>query len=127
MDGDLRLLLEEEGADAERVDVLTGHLRRELAQLDVERVGPLPAGEAPPGTRGFDVTAVGGLLVALGQSTTGLAAVVMAIRSWLARSTAPSRTVRLELDGDVLELSQASAEDQDRLVQLFLSRHPAGS
>ena len=60
MDGELRLLLEEDGADAERVDVLTGHLRRELAQLDVEAVRPLPAGEAPPGTRGFDAATVGG-------------------------------------------------------------------
>jgi hypothetical protein len=127
VDGELRLLLEEDGADAERVDALTGHLRRELVQLDVDRVRPLPAGEAPPGTRGLDVTAVGGLLVTLGQSATGLAAVVTAIRSWLARSPAPTRRVRLELDGDVLELSQASAEEQDRLVQLFLSRHPAAS
>jgi hypothetical protein len=65
--------------------------------------------------------------VTIGQSATGLAAVVTAIRSWLSRSPAPSRTVRLELDGDVLELSQASQEEQDRLVQLFLSRHPAAS
>jgi hypothetical protein len=127
VDGELSLLLEEDGADPERVDQLTGHLRRELAQLDVERVRPLPAGEAPAGTRGLDATAVGGLLVTIGQSATGLAAVVTAIRSWLSRSPAPSRTVRLELDGDVLELSQASQEEQDRLVQLFLSRHPAAS
>jgi hypothetical protein len=123
MDGELRLLLEEDGADPERVDLLTGHLRRELAQLDVERVGPLPAGEAPPGTRGLDVAAVGGLLVVLGQSATALTAVVAAIRGWLARSPGPARTVRVELGGDVLELSQASASDQDRLIELFVRRH----
>ncbi len=123
MDGELRLLLEEDGADPERVDLLTGHLRRELAQLDVERVGPLPAGEAPPGTRGLDVAAVGGLLVVLGQSATALTAVVAAIRGWLARSPGPARTVRVELGGDVLELSQASASDQDRLIELFVQRH----
>jgi Effector Associated Constant Component 1 len=127
VDGELRLLLEEDGADSERVDVLTGYLRRELAQLDVERVRPLPAGEAPPGTRGLDVTAIGGLLVTLGQSATGLAAVVTAIRGWLSRTPGPARTVRLELGGDVIELSQASAEEQDRLVELFLSRHHPAS
>jgi hypothetical protein len=31
--------------------------------------------------------------------------------------------VRLELDGDALELSQASADDQERLIELFVSRH----
>jgi hypothetical protein len=31
--------------------------------------------------------------------------------------------VRLELDGDALELSQASPADQERLIKLFLERH----
>ena len=127
MDGELRLLLEEDGADAERVDALTGHLRRELAQLDVERVTPLSAGEAPAGTRGLDAVTIGGLMVALGQSATALAAVITAIRGWLSRSPGPARTVRLELGGDVLELSQASASDQDRLIELFVQRHASGS
>jgi hypothetical protein len=123
MDGDLRVLLDEDGADPERLETLTGHLRRELDQLDVEAVRPLTSGEAPAGTRGLDAVTVGGLLVALGSSSTGLAAVVTAVRSWLARSPGPARTVRVELGGDVLELSQASAAEQDRLVELFLSRH----
>ncbi len=125
MDGELRLLVDEDGADAERVEALTGHLRRELAQLDVERVSALPAGEAPPGTRGLDAATVGGLLVALGQSATALTAVVAAVRGWLARSPGPVRTVRVELGGDVLELSQASATEQDRLIELFVQRHAA--
>jgi hypothetical protein len=53
--------------------------------------------------------------------------VVSAVRDWLRRADEPSRTVRLELDGDVLELSQASMADQDRLVELFISRHTAGN
>jgi len=31
--------------------------------------------------------------------------------------------VRLEIDGDVLELSETSAADQDRLIGLFIARH----
>jgi hypothetical protein len=127
MDGELRLLLDEDGADAERVDALTGHLRRELAQLDVERVTPLSGGEAPAGTRSLDAVTVGGLMVALGQSATALSAVIAAIKGWLSRSPGPARTVRLELGGDVLELSQASAADQDRLIELFVQRHASGS
>ena len=126
MDRELRLQISEEGADAERLAVLTGYLRGELLQLDVEDVTALRGGEAPPGSRAFDVAAVGALLVSLGQSAEGLRSVVSAIRDWLQRGTRDRRTVRLELDGDVLELSQASMADQERLIELFVSRHAGG-
>jgi hypothetical protein len=51
---------------------------------------------------------------------------VSAIRKWLARGEGTRRTVRLEIDGDALELSEASAADQERLVSLFVSRHVPG-
>jgi hypothetical protein len=126
MDGELRLQLSEEGADAERVAVLTGYLRGELLQLDVEDVTALPAGEPPPGSRAFDVATVGALLVALGQSAEGLRSVVAAVRDWLRRGEGTRRTVRLELAGDALELSQASAADQAQLIELFVARHTTG-
>ena len=126
MDGELRLQLSEEGADAARLDVLTGYLRAELLQLDVEDVVAPQAGEAPPGARVVDVAAVGALLVALGQSATGLQSVVSAIKDWLRRGEGKGRAVRLELDGDALELSQASKADQERLIELFVSRHAEG-
>lgn len=124
--GELRLQISEDGADAERLAVLAGYLRGELLQLDVEDVTALPAGEAPPGARGVDMAAVGALLVAIGQSAEGLAAVVSAVRDWLQRGAGARRSVRLELGGDALELSQASKADQDRLIGLFVSRHSGG-
>jgi hypothetical protein len=126
MGAELRLHMSEDGADAERLDALTGFLRQELLQLDVEDVTALPAGEPPPGSRGFDLAAVGGLVVTLSGSAEGLRAVVLAVRDWLARGQDARRTVRLEIGGDVLELSEASAADQQRLVGLFVSRHAAG-
>jgi hypothetical protein len=126
MDGELRLQFAEEGADAERLAVLTGYLRGELLQLDIEDVTALPAGEPPPGSRAFDVSTVGALLIALGQSAEGLRSVVSAIRDWLRRGEGTRRTVRLELAGDALELSQASAADQARLIELFVARHTTG-
>jgi hypothetical protein len=123
MDGQLRVQLSEEGADAERLDTLTGYLRGELLQLDVEDVAALRASEAPAGSRAFDAVAVGGLLVALGHSADGLRSVVTAIREWLRRGDGTRRMVRLELDGDALELSEVSAAEQDRLIGLFVSRH----
>jgi hypothetical protein len=120
---ELRVQLGEEGADAERLDVLTGFLRRELLELDVQDVTALSAGRPPAGTRAVDVAAVGALLVTLGKSAEGLRAVVAAVRKWLARGSTVKRTVRLEIGGDVLELSEATAADQDRLIGLFVSRH----
>ena len=79
----------------------------------------------PPGARVVGVAAVGTLLVALSQSVDGLRSVVAVIRDWLRRGDGTRRTVRLELDGDALELSQASAADQERLIELFVSRHTA--
>lgn len=121
----LRVELSEDGADAERLDTLTGFLRQELLQLDVEDVTTLRTGEPPPGARAFDVMMAGGLLVGLGRSAEGLRAVVLAIRKWLARGSGVRRTVRMELGGDVLELSEATEADQDRLIALFVSRHTA--
>jgi hypothetical protein len=126
VDGELRLQLSEEGADAERLAALTGYLRGELLQLDVEDVTALQAGEPPPGSRAFDVATVGALLIALGQSAEGLRSVVSAIRDWLRRGEGTRRTVRLELAGDTLELSQASAADQAQLIELFVARHTKG-
>lgn len=123
MDDVVRLTLAEEGADAERLDQVSGFLRRELLDLDVDAVTPLPAGEAPPGTRGFDVATVGGLLVTIGQSTQALQMIVTTVRAWLGRGGAVRRSVRVEIGGDVLELADASAEEQDRLVDLFLRKH----
>jgi hypothetical protein len=119
----LNLELAEAGADAERLAELAGFLRQDLLALDVEDVTALRAGEAPPGARAFDMVAVGGLLVTLGRSVGGLRAVVSAVRKWLARGEGAPRTVRLEIAGDVLELSGATAADQQKLIDLFVARH----
>lgn len=66
--------------------------------------------------------AVGQLVVAM-LGTQGLAGVVSAVLGWLGRGHDAPRTVRLEIAGDVLELSGASSEEQDRLVEMFLTRH----
>jgi hypothetical protein len=129
MDSKLRIQVSEEGADAERLDAVTSYLRRDLVQLDVEGVTAVPAGQPPDGARAIDAVAIGGLLVALGNSADGLRSVVTAVRDWLRRGDGVRRTVRLELGGDALELTEASAADQERLIGLFISRHadpPAG-
>jgi hypothetical protein len=123
VDGELVLRLSEEGADPERLDLLTGYLRQELLGLDVEDVRRASVEGAPPGARGIDVAALGGLVVSLGHSAAGLTDLIGAVRRWLSSGRGVRRTVTIELAGDRLELSEVSAAEQDRLIDLFVRRH----
>ena len=109
-------------ADAEEVAEATLQLRRELLDLDVNSVEMPPGGQPPPGTRGVELAALGALLVSVTQSEL-LAPVLAAIRSWLGGS--PQRSIKLELEGDTLELTGISATEQRRLVDEWLQRHTA--
>jgi hypothetical protein len=107
-------------ADPEEVADATLQLRRELLDLDVEAVELVRAGEPPRGTRAVELAALGALVVTVGQSPL-LGPVLAAVRSWLAGS--PQRSIKLELDGDTLELSGLSSKEQRRLVDEWLGRH----
>jgi hypothetical protein len=107
-------------ADTEEVAEVTLQLRRELLDLDVEAVELSRAGEPPPGTRAVELAALGALVVTVGQSPL-LGPVVATVRSWLA--SAPQRSIKLELDGDTLELTGLSSNEQRRLVNEWLRRH----
>ena len=110
----------EPGADPEEVAEATLQLRRELLDLDVGAVEAPRAGEAPPGTRGADVAALGGLVVSMAKPEF-LGAVIAAVRSWLSRSQ--RRSIKLALGDDVLELSGVSSDEQRRLADEWLRRH----
>ena len=98
----------------------TLQLRRELLDLDVDAVEVPRAGEPPPGSRAVDVAALGALVVNLADSQL-LAAVVAAVRSWLAGSS--RRSIKLQLGGDALELTGVSSSEQRRLTDEWLARH----
>jgi hypothetical protein len=125
MDGIVQIQLSEEGADAERLDTLTGYLRQELLDLDAGQVSPLRAGDSPAGARAFDVVAVGGLVVSLINSD-ALRAVVATVKNWLSRGQSTTHAIRLEIDGDTIDLSAASTAEQERLIELFVTRHGTG-
>jgi hypothetical protein len=127
MGGELRLRIFEDDADSARLAELTRYLRADLLQLDVDDVTALPGVVPPPGSRASGSAEISGLLVMLGQSADALRSVVAAVTAWAGRGGGTRRTVRLELDGDALELSQASAADQERLISLFVSRHSGPS
>ena len=106
--------------DAEEVAQAAMQLRRELLDLDVDAAGAREAGEPPPGSRAVDLAAVGALVVNLADSQM-LAAVVTAVRSWLAGS--PQRSIKLQLGDDALELTGVSSKEQRRLADEWLARH----
>lgn len=107
--------------DAQELDELTLRLREELLLLDVQAVEPLHQGEAPPGTRGADLIAIGSLLITLAKSADALKPVIGLIQSWL--HAQPARSVELQIAGDTLKLSGVSSDEQARLIDLFVQRH----
>ena len=122
------LALSESGADGLRLDSLHRQLRTELGELD--EVEPLPSSGAAaeavePGSRAVDPATVSALAVAVFGSG-GLTALLTSLRGWLRRGTGDTRSVRIEVGGDVFELTDASAEEQARLLQVFL-RHVDGT
>jgi hypothetical protein len=107
--------------DAEELAALVRRLRAELLDLDVDRVEPLTAGEAPEGAKGVELLALGGLVVQFVLQSEVLTSIVDGVRSWLQRQSA--RSVKLTLDGDSLEVTGVSSQEQDRLVELWIARH----
>ena len=120
MDAVVRVELLDPGSDPETRDVLMLDLREELVQLDVESVSTVPGGPAPPGSKGLDMAAAAALLVQVRGSVSALNMVVSAVRSWLQRGQDSGRSVKLTIGERTLELSHATTEQQERLVQEFL-------
>ena len=105
---------------ARRGPAPTEDLRRELAQLGEARIGASGA----PHTRSIDVGTLAEIVVTLSGVAGGLGAVVETVRGFLKKS-APSRTARLEIDGDVLEVTGLDADEQQALMDRWLERHEA--
>jgi hypothetical protein len=102
--------------DATDVEELTYNLRDELLEAEAEDV-QFRGVRAPPGAKA-DAVAIGELIVTVVGALPGL---VTAIRGWLGRSGA--KRIRLEIDGDAIEIEAASSEDKQRLIDAWLSRH----
>ena len=115
--------LDEREADASRIDALHRNVLEELRQVDDLEVATTRI-FGPPGTRAVDVAAMSSLAIAV-LGSGGLTALVASLRGWLGRERGTPRTVRLEIDGDVIVLSGGSSAEEQRLLDLFVSRHEA--
>lgn len=110
----------EHGSDEEELAHLTYALRHELSDLDVEDVELAVGGTAPPGSKGVELMALGTLIVKLVRTAGGLPNLVGVIASWIERTSA--RSVRIDMNGDVLEVTGLSSSDQRALIEAWLER-----
>jgi Effector Associated Constant Component 1 len=126
MDTKVTVSLGERGADRARLEVLHRQVREELHQVDDLDVASLasPTGSthAPDGTRGLGPAEISALSVAI-LGSGGLTALLGSLREWLRRGHATPRTVRLEIDGDVIVLEDADEAERSELLRTFLGRH----
>ncbi len=110
--------------DAGELRQLVADLRERLLELDVEGADAPTAGQAPPGTRAGEVLIAGALTVTLALSARLLTALVKTVQLWV--YTAGARSVKMQIDGDVLEVTGITRHDQHELIQAWIDRHTGG-
>jgi len=106
--------------DAEELDRLARQLCQEILDLDVEDAVPLKGGQAPEGSKGGAI-ALGALLITTLASSGAIPPLFDLLKTWLTRHGL--RSVTLEIDGDKLEVKGVSAQEQQRLIDAWMSRH----
>jgi hypothetical protein len=109
------------GDEAEELAELAGWLRGELLDLNVQSVERLSDEAVPVGAKGVAAVA-GWLSVKLGPEA--LRTVLARVADWVIRN---DRVVEVSYEGDTLKLSRATPEQQERIIDGWLARHPAGT
>lgn len=120
MGTELVVALTDSAADDDELAGAAQTLRSELLDLDVESVTASAGGAAPADSKGVDLAAIGTMIVTLQSGVDLVTQVVAGVRSWLGRGASADRSVKLTLNGQTLELTSASTEQQQRLVDEFL-------
>lgn len=118
MDELILRMLPETDSDAEELADLTARLHVALLDLDAASVTPLPAEAVPEGAKGLGELA--GWLAARFGTMDGLRAVVAAVRGWTSRT---GRTVEVSIGGDVLKVTAATSQQQEKIIDAWLARH----
>jgi Effector Associated Constant Component 1 len=111
--------------DPEAGERVARQLRAEIAELDIDSVRAVPGGMVPEGAKGTDAVTAGAVVLALGASGGVFTALIETLRDWLGRQSAQNR-ISLTIDGDTIELEQASAAERRDLVDAYIRRHAGG-
>jgi hypothetical protein len=110
------------GGDLDELMEVTGRLREELLDLDVDAVDPVSEETAPEHAKGLGSLA-GWLVVQLG-TVGGLRAVVDVVRGWAART---NRVVEVSWGGEVLKVTGVTSAQQEKIIDAWLARNAAGT
>ena len=113
----LRVQPRPDGDDAELAS-LTQRLRTQLLDLDVDAVDPVADTSQPAGAKGLE-TLIGWLAVRLGRET--LRTVIGGVVDWATRT---NNTVEITYQNKSLKVSRATAAQQERLINDFLTHYP---
>jgi hypothetical protein len=114
----LRVQVIDAAADAQDLDQAAASLKDELLELDV-MVSAEEGAEAPEGARGDLMFTLGGLVIGL-AGTEVLATILNAVTAWLSRNQ--HRSVKLDVGGDVLEVTGIASKEQRELIDVWLHR-----
>jgi hypothetical protein len=109
----------DETLDAEELAAITDELQEELLEANVNDVKTLASGEPPKGAKAGEALEFGTLLVSLSPAI--LQSVVGIVRSWLSRRG--SRSVKMKIGEDTLEMSGLTSNEQSRLIEEWLERN----
>jgi len=112
---ELRLNLGGVGNERE-LDDLTRLLSQEIRSLDVKSVEMIGDGVPPSGSKGVSFALLGGLLVKLASST-ALKNVIAVVQAWTSRNS--SRSVKIVIGGNSIEVANITANQQQRLIKTF--------
>ena len=107
--------------DAGELAEMTGWLRAELLDLDVQDVEQLPSEAIPEGAKGIAAVA-GWLAVKLGPEA--IRVVLGKVADWVSRN---DRVVEVSYGCDTLKLGRATRQQQEKIIDAWLTRHPASS
>jgi hypothetical protein len=110
-------LLQAGSADARIVEQHTLDLAHELRGVRGVRIERTYA-RAPADAKGLDVAAIGSLLVSLGGAVGAVTALVGVLRGWVTREE--GRKIRVRIDDRELELSGASRDEEQQLIDAFV-------
>jgi hypothetical protein len=114
------VVLPEQDEDAGEFVPLLAQLWAELEELDDAVLENFPGTELPSGAKG--VVSIGGLLA--GVPLDKAKAFINVLWQWASRT---GRTIEASIDGDTIKITQASKDQQDRVIEAWLARHTAGA
>jgi len=123
---ELTIHIQQAEEEDERLELSTQQLREELLDLNLDSVDFVKSGNAPNGSKaGEEVITWGSLLVSFAASGGILPSLISTLQSWLSRRD--NQTISMEIGGDKLEVTGLSSEEQNKLIEVWITRHKEAS